>query len=271
MSNWLIVLGLAALTLAFRSYAHPFAQRLALLGVPATTFAAALTLTGSVITAGVAALSWLFLPWLELLTTVRQLRLPKEKQLVPMPPPSSHSFPALVDLTDQIQSEGFEFVRDAGWEWDSFRQQFRSFYREEDRAHAMICHNVQGEAAFYHISIASRGVDGTSWVTWNYPFPATMKLPPSLIVNKQRPNRPFFDMYQDHLGFLALHNVETALLLEQDEETIRQAMERDFRSQIEHNIHAGILKPTEDGDVRYSLRGLFFIWTQFLCDLLRAR
>jgi hypothetical protein len=54
-----------------------------------------------------------------------------------------------------------------------------------------------------------------------------------------------------------------------DEEKIEYEMERDLREQIAHNIHKGVLKQTPEGDVKYSWRGMIYLWCQFLLDLVR--
>ena len=54
-----------------------------------------------------------------------------------------------------------------------------------------------------------------------------------------------------------------------DEERIQLEIEKDLREQIAHNISAGVLKPTKNGDVKYSWRGMFYLWCQFLLDLVR--
>jgi hypothetical protein len=46
-------------------------------------------------------------------------------------------------------------------------------------------------------------------------------------------------------------------------------MENDLRDQIAHNIDKGVLKPTGAGDVKYSWRGMIYLWCQFLLDLVR--
>jgi len=271
MTEWMFLLGLGVLTLAFRSYDHPLLQRLGVLGILVTSFCAGWFTTGQPLVGLLFALVWPALPWLELLTRVRHLRLPMEKNLHSMPPPSSNTFPALNDLTEEVEAEGFEFLRDAGWEWDEFRQHFRIFYREEDRAHAAICLSSQSDVSFYYISISSRDNSGRTWMTWTYPFPATMKLPPSLVLNRQKAQLSFFDMYQNHIGFLSANFITSEDLMSQNEESITSSLEEDLKQQITHNLRAGILKPAEENSVRYSFRGLFFIWTQFLADILRAR
>src|SRR6266481_5362014 len=112
---------------------------------------------------------------LEILTRIRALRLPKEKQLRPKSPPSSDTFPALSDITREIEEEGFVHVGDAGWDWEDYRQFFRLFYREEDRAQAAICLNEQHDFSFYYLRISSRAKGGTVWTTWNYPLSYGLK------------------------------------------------------------------------------------------------
>jgi hypothetical protein len=42
-----------------------------------------------------------------------------------------------------------------------------------------------------------------------------------------------------------------------------------LRDQIAHNIRQGVLKSTADGEVKYSWRGMVYLWCQFLLDLVR--
>ena len=90
----------------------------------------------------------------------------------------SDTFPALSEITREIEEEGFVHVGDAGWDWEDFRQFFRLFYREEDRAQAAICLNEQRDFSFYYLRISSRTKDGTVWTTWNYPLSYGLKLSP---------------------------------------------------------------------------------------------
>ncbi len=54
-----------------------------------------------------------------------------------------------------------------------------------------------------------------------------------------------------------------------DEERIQTEIEHDLRDQIAHNIEKGVLRQTGNGDVKYSWRGMFYLWLQFLLDLVR--
>ena len=97
----LLTLGVAVLSVALRSYQTSLAQKLGALGVLAASFLAVYFATGNIGWGIAGAASWLFLPWLEILTRIRSLRLPKEKQLRPKTPPSANLFPAPRRFSDR--------------------------------------------------------------------------------------------------------------------------------------------------------------------------
>jgi hypothetical protein len=265
----LLTAGVAVLAVALRSYQNPWAQKAGNIGILAATFLLVQTLTGSWIAGAAAAVAWLFLPWVEILTRIRALRLPKEKQLRPKSPPSAEVFPTLNDITHEVESDGFVHVSDAGWDWEDYRQFFRLFYKEEDRSQASICLNEQNDLSFYYLRISSRAQDGTIWTTWNYPLSYGLKLTPQFRINRQRPEQSFWQLYQSHKQFLRQHNVETSVITAMDEDQIQAEIENDLRQQIAYNIEKGVLKPTDEGEVKYSGRGMIYLWCQFLLDLVR--
>src|SRR6185312_3746507 len=156
-----LTLGVAVLSVALRSFQTSFSQKAGALGILISTYLAIFFITGSWILGLCAALSWLFLPWLEILTRIRALRLPKEKRLRPKSPPSSDIFPSFNEISHEIESEGFAHVTDAGWDWEDYRQFFRLYYKEEDRSQATICLNEQHDLSFYYLRISTREQDGT--------------------------------------------------------------------------------------------------------------
>ena len=103
----LLTLGVAVLSVGLRTFHNSYAQKAGALGILAATFLAVYFATDNWLWGLVAAVGWLFLPWLEILTRIRALRLPKEKQLRPKSPPSSDTFPALSEITREIEDEGF--------------------------------------------------------------------------------------------------------------------------------------------------------------------
>ena len=264
-----LTLGVAVLSVALRSFQTSLSQKLGALGILVATFLAIYFITGSVGWGIAVGAAWLFLPWLEILTRIRSLRLPKEKRLRPKTPPSASLFPALDEISREIENEGFDHVNDAGWDWEDYRQFFRLFYRTDDRAQATICLNEQHDLSFYYLRISSRAKDGLIWTTWNYPLSYGLKLTPQFRINRQRPDQSFWQLYQSHREFLKRHSVETTALDSLDDERIQIDIENDLREQIAHNVRSGVLKLAANDEVKYSWRGMIYLWCQFLLDLVR--
>lgn len=265
----LLVLGVAVLSVALRSFNHPWLRKIGAVGVLATSFLAGWLLTGALWMGVLLAASWFLLPWLEILTRVRRLRLPADKSLRPRTPPSRDTFPALEDLTNEAEEDGFEHVEDAGWDWDEYEQFFRLFYKADERCQAALCMIQQNDMAFFYISVSSRAADGRVWTTWNYPFSYSLKFVPQIRINRAGGEASFHEVYLSHRDFLQRHAVSTDSLLELEPDQIQQEIRKDLQAQIAHNITAGVLRETKEGQVRYSWRGLFFIWCQFVRDLVR--
>lgn len=263
-----LILGVGALSLALRSFRHIAFQKLGALGILVTSFLTGYLLSGYLAIGVLCALSWLLLPWLEILTRVRKLRLPLEKNLRQKTRPSAEVFPALDEITEEIEEEGFAHVQDAGWDWDDYQQFFRLFYKENDRTQSAVCLVDQNDIAFYYMSISSRAKDGTIWTTWNYPFSYSLMLVPQLRVNRLRSDQSFLQLYESHRQFLRSHKVSNAHLEELDPDGIHLEIQKDLRAQITHNLATGVLLETDEGSIRYSWRGMFFIWFQFLRDLV---
>jgi hypothetical protein len=268
-SSFLLVLGVGVLTLALRSFRHPVLQKLGVFGLLATSFLAGYYLAGSAAAGVACAASWLLLPWLEILTRIRRLRMPMERILRHRAPPPEDSFPALPELTNEIEMEGFAHVDDAGWDWEDHQQFFRLFHREKDHTLAAICLIEQFETAFYYLSLSSRGKDGRIWTTWNYPFANSLMSVPQLKVNRLRSDRAFPDLAASHGAFLQKNSVTVTDLAPVDPETMQEEIQKDLRAQVAFNLNKGLLARTDDGGVRYSWRGWFYLWLQFMRDIIR--
>jgi len=269
LSPFLLILGVALLSLALRSFHHTVSQKLGALGILTTSFLLGWFLTGYILAGIACALSWFLLPWLEILTRIRKLRLPLEKNLRHKAPPSREVFPSLDELTTEIEEEGFSHVEDAGWEWDDYRQFFRLFYKETERSQSAICLIDQNNIAFYYLSVSSRARDGSVWTTWNYPFSHSLKLAPRLKINRIRSDQTFLQLHESHRAFLLSHNVLIDQLENSNPDDIPLDIQKDLRAQIAHNLTQGVLTHAGEGQIRYSWRGLFYIWVQFLRDLVR--
>src|SRR5437763_1759636 len=264
-----ILLGVGVLAVALRSFQSSFSQKAGAIAILIVSYLLVYFVSDSHVLGAIAAATWFFLPWVEILTRIRALRLPKEKQLRPKSPPSADTFPTLNEITREIENEGFLHVDDAGWDWEDYRQFFRLFYKAEDRAQATICLNEQHDLSFYYLRISSRAKNGLIWTTWNYPLSYGLKLTPQYRINRQRADHSFWQLYQSHRDFLRRNRVETIGLDALDDEGIQSAIESDLREQIAHNVGAGVLKPAEGNEVKYSWRGMIYLWCQFLLDLVR--
>jgi len=270
MYEFLLVAGTLVFAAACRTFGHPAIRKLGALSVVAASFLTGYFLGGySILWGCVAAAAWFFLPWLDLLTRIRGLRLPLDKKLRRRSPPSLDTFPHLRFFTQDVTGEGFEHVTDSGWEWEDMQQFVRFFYDEESKSQATINLNQQRHVAFAYLSVSSRTADGKIWTTWNYPFSYPMKLTPQVQVNRVRDAGSFAELVEMHQSFLASRGIAEAELEPADPAELGELMERELRNQVDHNLDRGLIRLSGNGTFRYSWRGLLFLWVQAVKDMIR--
>jgi len=273
MSDWVVeiltVAGLLVAAFALKTFEQPMVRKLGAVLILVASFLAGYSLTGSYLGGAAGLLLWFALPLIPLLTRVRRLRLPVEKSLESRPPPTASQFPMLNDFTAEIEAEDFEYVSDKGWEWEDSRQYFRIFYHEGERLQAVICLSEQESVSFAFVSIVCRTKHGLTYRTWNYPFSHTMKTTPGVLMNTVVNVDSFAALLDAHRDFLGLNGVDTEEILVEDEKSFQQAMEEELRLQVRHNLERGLIALAGEGTFRYSWRGLFFLWGQFVKDMVR--
>ncbi len=269
ISNLLLVLGVGVLSVALRTFSHPLLHRLSALGIVATSFLAGWLLGGSVWLGGALAVSWLFLPWLEILTRVRRIRLPIDRRLEPRTPPARNTFPGFSEVTEEIEAEGFEHLDDIGWDHEENRHFYRVSGDDARKLQAGICLVEQNEMAFYYLTVTSRTVDGRIYITWNYPFSYGLKIQPLVKMNRVPGQLSFPEIVAAHEAFLQTEGIARESCVVQSPEQTVGAMQTEMRAQITHNLAAGLLKRDGEHFIRYTARGMFFLWVQFLRDLVR--
>jgi hypothetical protein len=268
-SDALLVLGVFIFSAALRTTQSTTLRKLGIFGFLATSFLVGWLLTGSILVGAVLVSFWLVWPWYELITRVRKIAMPVEKSLRHKAPPHHDFFPALGDLTAEIEGEGFEHLEDLGREWEEAQQFFRVFHRPDERTQAVICLVEQEHFAFYYLRLISRGNDGRVWTTWNYPFSLNLKLSPEWRVNRDSGEKTFIQLLDSHRAFLDRNGVATDVLEATVPEELIEQLQNEQQAQIQHNLTAGILAKAPDGAIRYTWRGLLFIWFQFLRDFVR--
>ena len=264
-----LILGVFALSMALRTTGNLVLSKIGMLGYLCTSFLAGWLLTGSWPMGLVFMSFWVVLPWYDLITRVRKIAMPVNTELRHKTPPHREMFPALDDLTGEIDGEGFEHAADLGRDWDELRQFFRVFHKPDERVQAVICLVEQESFAFYYLRLISRGADGTIWTTWNYPFALNLKLAPEWRTNGEDGSKSFGQLLDSHRDFLARNNVLIEELTATDPAKLADQLHEEQAAQIAHNVTAGILKKSADGAIRYTWRGLMFIWFQFLRDFVR--
>lgn len=273
MSEWvfeiLIVIALLVAAFALKTFEQTAVRKSGAILILAASYLAGFFLTDSHYGGLAGVLAWFVLPLFPLLTRVRQMRLPVEKTLEKRTPPSANRFPLLNDFTDEIEGADFEYVADNGWEWDDSKQYFRIFYAEEKKQQAVICLNEQEEMSFAFVSIVCRTKYGQTYRTWNYPFSYTMKVPPGVTMNAVPNVDSFEELMSSHKEFLLKNEVNPEEILIENEESFQRAMEEEIRLQVRHNLDRGLITLAGEGTFRYSWRGLFFLWGQFVKDMVK--
>ena len=268
-SQFLLVAGVFVFSMALRSFGGIITRKLGVLGYLATSF-----LIGWFVSdwwqMGIVFVSfWLVWPWYELITRVKKIAMPVENALRHRSPPHAEFFPALSDLSDEMEQEGFEHVEDLGREWDEAQQFFRIYHKKDERVQSVICLVEQEQFAFYYLRIISRADDGTVWTTWNYPCSLNLRLSPDWRVNRESGDKSFLELIESHRDFLAEHAVDSETLADMNPEQLQEQLQSEQSRQIAHNVTAGILQKDPDGAIRYTWRGLWYIWVQLLRDFVR--
>jgi len=265
----LLILGVTVLGMAFRSFANPVFQRLGVLCILAASFLIGYLPFESWTSGLIVASIWLFLPWFDILTRVRALRMPVERQLRHKSPPNRKLFPNLDDLTQEIEAQGFELIDDVGYEWDTQRQFLRIFHRSNDQTQAAVCLIDQGYIAFYYVSLMTRTLDGQQFMTWNYPFSYSLKFLPKNRTLRVRPTATFAEMCMVHQKLLDKEQITQNRIQKLAPEQIQELLQQDLTAQINHNIRTGLLAPVDNEKVRYTWRGMFYLWLRFLWGFVK--
>jgi len=270
MAEILIVLGVLVLSFALRTFQSRLLRKAGALGVLGATFLAFYLFTGSVAAGFAGLLLWFLLPWVELLTRIRRLRLPIGKVLEHEAPPGNSRFPELNGLTGEIEDEGFEHVADTGWDWNGMHQFYRIFYHAETREQAAICLTEQEGMSWVSLSLTSRAPRGTTYRTSNLPFSSPMKMAPEVRLRQASRVENFAQLLDLHREWIEGHGFLPEDLVAEDPGKLAGLIEQETGRQIRHNIEAGLIKPGEAaGTFRYSWRGLMYLYCQLVKDMVR--
>jgi len=270
MRETLIVIGLLLLAIALRTARRNLLRKLGAMMFLATSFTLFYFISGSLTIGFGGAALWFLLPWVELLTRIRRMRLPMDNRLRQTEAPNPSFFPNAVEAAASMEEAGFDHVTDCGWEWAGMQQYFRLFWHPEERAVASVCLCEHSNVAFAFISVTSRDSNGHLWRTTNFPFSPMLRFSPEVNWNHVPCEKScFHQILADHRQYLRKMDISADELRIPDPENLESEIENEMRDQVTHNLRSGIIRPDGDSHFRYSPRGLVFLWGQFIKDMVR--
>lgn len=221
--------------------------------------------------AGIAAASaWFLLPWVELLTRIRKMRMPLENKLQGRPHTNIASFPSAEEHIISLEKAGYEHINDCGWNLGGMKQTYQLFWNAETKSVASLCLCEQSNVTFTYLTLTSSDITDGIWRTTNFPFSPTLKAVPKVHWNQiSCTNECTMHLIKCHHMFLSRQGFVDEDLRIPDPDHVNEEIERELRLQIDHNLKHGIIRLTGDGNFRYTIRGLFFLWKQFIRDMIR--
>jgi hypothetical protein len=270
-SEVLLFGGLIALSLGLRSFQHPVIFRLGHLGLMGTTYLFGYRTTNRHSIGALLASIWVLFPWIEILGRIRHVQIPSKRTLSSQPAPGARTFPELEELTEEAEAEGFTLTDDLGWRGDDHRQFMRILTHAQKRIQATIHYVESEEAEFFYVTVSSRTEKGTVWNTWNYPFLLSLKPAPTWRFQLVSGHLSFLQILSCHEGWLSKNGITSTAEIPSEPEAVHVLVEQDAAALVSHNLTCGVLAPGDEGMVRYTFRGCWFLWTQFIRDLIGSR
>lgn len=267
----LLLAGLTLLSMALRSFEHWALVRLGNLCILCTSHLLGWVLTGSHLGGAACVALWFLLPWIDIVTRIRRLEMPATQKIESQAPPCSSRFPALEEITEEIELQGFELVEDAGWSHEQQTHFVRVFAQPAEHIRATINLIESEQISFFYVTLRSVGSDGRVWFTWNYPFGTTLKPPRHWQLRRLQEVESFLDLLESHRAWLAARNVNETLPVSGDANALTAELEQEIRSQVDHNERCGLLFKIDTGLLRYTWKGCFFLWLQYVREVLWLR
>ena len=216
--------------------------------------------------------AWIFFPLWEMVFVLRQLRVPRHRELADARAPRDE-FEELSDMTEALVEAGFELADECRLRPALHEQYYRIFVQKDGLTQATIGYIAQGAIGFHFVAFTSIGKDERRWVTWDYPLTYGLVMPPNTSVYRALHCQDVQSLYQAHLDFLAANDIPevTLLAVEPTRDAARARLEENLNQQIEYNISRGYLAPVtkrDDENFCYSWRGTLYVAGQVLRDLL---
>lgn len=184
--------------------------------------------------------------------------------------PNASFFPNAQETVDTMIAEGYEHVSDCYWQWAGMKQHYRLFFHHPSHTMASLCLCEQADVVFSFVSISSLCMGGETWRTTNYPFAPTLKYPNKFHWNHVPCTRNCFrQIWTSHRDYLHRHRLCEQTVSAVDVDHLEEMIEEEMQEMIEYNLEQGIIEFSGDHDFCYSKKGLFYLWGQYIKDMVR--
>ena len=228
--------------------------------------------SGSVVMGCAVLAIWIFFPVWEMVFVLRQLRVPRHRELADARAPREGQ-DELSDMSNALKDIGFEVLDECHLKPADHEQYYRIFMRADGIIQATIGYISQGAIGFHFMAFTANGKDGRRWITWDYPLTYGLIMPPNIAVFRALHCQDVAELYQAQLDFLEINGVSEKDLApnELTREAVRARLEETLNQQIEYNISRGYLSPvagTESESFGYSWRGTLYVAGQVFRDLI---
>jgi hypothetical protein len=263
--KWLCCIGLVLLAYALMHSNLSWLRRLGLWLVFATLGLAVWFVTESRLLALIALVGWFVWPLVYAVYASRRLRFSLSRRLI-KERQEVEDFEDWMSLSEDLRNAGFDLDGEYGLKPSPIDYGFRLFQHREKNRVAGLGLVRQGGMALSYVLVVSRADDGTLWVTWDYPMPYGLKMPPHLNLFRCLEVASVEELLAQHEEFLALNEVvESAEKAEPKE--VFDAM---FGDTMRYNLNIGLLRASKksEEEILYSWRGTLFITWQVLRDMV---
>jgi hypothetical protein len=228
-------------------------------------------LSGSLLLACAVLMAWVLFPLWEMVFVLRQLRVPRHRELADARAPHDE-FEELSEMTRDMLEADFEQLDECRLRPAEHEQYYRIFIRKDGLVQSTIGYIAQGPIGFHFTAFTSQSMDGRRWVTWDYPLTYGLIMPPETAVYRALHCQSVPELYQAHLDFLAANEITSGALLsvESTRDAARARLEENLNQQIEYNISRGYLAPVTRRDNEsfcYSWRGTLYVAGQVIRDM----
>src|SRR5476651_165255 len=167
---------------------------------------AAYFLSGSVLLGCATLAAWIFFPLWEMVFVLRQLRVPRHRELAGARAPRDE-FEELTEMTNALVEAGFEQLDECRLRPAQHEQYYRIFVRPDGLTQATIGYIAQGPIGFHFVAFTSNSKDDRRWVTWDYPLTYGLIMPPNIAVYRCLDCPDVAELYQSHLAFLEINEI----------------------------------------------------------------